>query len=270
MEGWSPRRRLFSAEWDSLRRRWQASTSREPSGIRSSALRRQYPVGRSLGDELAKADCRARPPHNQRMQRTIRGVVPPACSLAPTRVPSTKLLRRGSPLIRDPLCGMQVTLCHHLSDPAPTDGPFVIVLPMDYYDGLSSGVVRCGDCSCLYYLRAIALFGGPSHGSRVFVLSEMPRTSFDECHAVREEWDRLHAAGTVQYWRSTPELGRKLNALAKRRRSPVRVLCWDLHTDRLLAIRSVPRNRQFPRDITSGEASDRSWFQYLGLASHAA
>ena len=41
------------------------------------------------------------------MQRTIRGVVRPACGLAAVRVPSTKLLGRGSPLIRDPLCGIR-------------------------------------------------------------------------------------------------------------------------------------------------------------------
>jgi len=45
--------------------------------------------------------------HNKRMQRTIRvEAFRPPCGLAAIGVPLAKLLRRGSPLIRDPLCGI--------------------------------------------------------------------------------------------------------------------------------------------------------------------
>lgn len=163
-------------------------------------------------------------------------------------------------------------LCEHLREAKQGASPLVEHLQLDYYDGLTAGVVRCKSCRTYYYARGIAFWGGPTHGSRVFALYPMPISTYDECEAVREHWDNLHATGQLRHNRATSSLRKRLGALASRRRAPVRVLCWDLHRDTLLAIAPMPAELRLPGAdaiARSDAETDLPWFQHLGLAGHA-
>jgi hypothetical protein len=154
----------------------------------------------------------------------------------------------------------------------PGPAPIEEFVQLGYYDGLTDGVVRCKLCRNYYYVRAIAFWGGPTHGSRVFALYSMPRTSYAECEATRLDW---RGAGTTGR-RTADEydaLSQRMGALARRRRRPVRILCWDMHADALLAIRTVPEVPRLPGAhaiVRATVDSDRPWFRHLGLETQDA
>lgn len=161
-------------------------------------------------------------------------------------------------------------LCPHVANLESAAPSFEVVLEYDYYDGFAAGVVRCRGCAQLYYLRAIALFGGKSVGSRVFVLSPMPKTSDKDCVKLRAEAQKMLSRRPAEDWNSRPDLRERMEALGRRRRSPARIICWDVYENRLLASRELPSGESLPRDISAGETADLVWFKYLGIAAHAA
>jgi hypothetical protein len=167
-------------------------------------------------------------------------------------------------------------LCQHLRSARPGPPQVGVYLTIRYYDGLTDGIVRCVSCRTYYYARAIAFsFWGqaPTHGSRVFAIYPMPSSAYNECEAVRLEWDRLHAAGRVKRGGITPALDRRLATLARRRRRPASIVCWELHKQTWLAIAAVPRKPRLPGPDAAARAtqeSDLAWFRYLGLKPRAA
>lgn len=161
-------------------------------------------------------------------------------------------------------------LCAHVLNLDLTAPSFEVVLEDDYYDGFAAGVVRCRGCAQLYHLRAIALFGGKSVGSRAFVLAPMPKSSDKDCAKLRVDVQEMLSRRPVEDWTSRQDLRERMQAVGRRRRSPARIICWDVYDDRLLASRGIPAGKRLPRGISAGETADLVWFKYLGLAAHAA
>jgi hypothetical protein len=168
------------------------------------------------------------------------------------------------------------TLCDHFQEAAPGAARLTDYLDIGYYDGLTDGIVRCVLCRTYFYVRAIAFSfhqQAPTNGSRVFAVYPMPASAAAECEAIRGHWDRLHATGRVKHGNATPSLRKRLASLARRRRAPARVLCWDLHENTWLAVAAVPPTPRLPAANAierSTPESDLAWFRYLGLARPAA
>jgi len=159
---------------------------------------------------------------------------------------------------------MTTTLCAHIDDPSPRPSPLEKVAQLGYYDGITDGFCRCRFCGRPYYVRAIAFWGGPTHSSRVFALSTLP-SKLDG--ALQHLCDGIGLPSTPR------SVWNELARLAKRRRSPSRAICLDLHADKLLGSCELPGPITLPARDAIARATvetDVAWFQLVVQIDHAA
>jgi hypothetical protein len=68
--------------------------------------------------------------------------------------------------------------CEHLLRTSPVRSPFARVVSLGFYDGTTSGVAQCSQCSRSYRYELVAWDSGQD--LRVFSLAILPQKSFNE------------------------------------------------------------------------------------------
>jgi len=162
----------------------------------------------------------------------------------------------------DPVC------CQQLSPDSPRRSPFGRILSLGFYDGTTSGVAQCLDCSKAYRYELVAWDSGQD--TRVYSLAALPSESFDALVSV------LSAVGspTWPFWSpilpSDSALNAAIDAELAKAEPPARVIASRQLDKEILASKDLtdsaraklPQSRDYP-DIHDWDF----WRAYLAVES---
>lgn len=166
----------------------------------------------------------------------------------------------------------QSTACCH--DPASLKNaatPFSQILALDFYDGPTSGILQCANCSATYYFDM--LDWDEDHQIRIFRLAMLPQGSLEQCVAVFARFEAPDWPVWVPWFRSSPSdeardaVDRELEFILKKARPAELVVASSGYGEKVLAAVKVPAAELIETpDWFSAEGNDtRDWFALLGL-----
>jgi hypothetical protein len=155
--------------------------------------------------------------------------------------------------------------CQEFTDPHGSLKPSAKVLAFEYYDGPTSGVLRCEVCSSVWRFEMID--SDDAIKQRVFALAPMPETSFDELVQVNLRFGEPRWPIWAPTWRfENEEQGREVESLVDRVLSTAHLVQSVIVSAGILqpikAARQLSPSEMF--EIGSPQA-ERDWFAFLSV-----
>jgi hypothetical protein len=163
--------------------------------------------------------------------------------------------------------------CRDLASLGNGPSPFDQIIALGFYDGPTSGVLRCGTCGAAY--RFDMLDWSEDHDVRIIRLAALPPQAWKQCVDALIRTESPHWPVWVPWVKTRPSeeareaadraLGEAL-ALAK---PADLVLAWSGNGERILAARRLPANdlARAPDWFSSENGAESpDWFAILGLA----
>jgi hypothetical protein len=167
--------------------------------------------------------------------------------------------------------------CQQFSSLPGGPSPFSRIIALEFYDGPTSGILRCATCGAVY--RFDMLDWDESQEVRVFRLASLPPGSLEE--AVRA----LDKAGPPSWpvWvprrasfpseEAAAQADRAIQRILDRAEPALRLLAWSGYGETIVAAKEVS-----PADLAgvpdwfsaADPATTRDWFTFLGLARKGA
>jgi len=151
--------------------------------------------------------------------------------------------------------------------------PFTQIIALDFYDGPTAGVLRCGACGATYCFDM--LDWSEDHTVRIFRLAALPPQAWTQCVDVLSRSESPHWPVWVPWARTRPseDVRRATDqalqeALAMAKPADL-VLGWSGYGEKILAARRLPGNdlaRASDWFSAENPAEAPDWFAILGLA----
>ena len=155
---------------------------------------------------------------------------------------------------------------------AVSDDPFSPMIVLDYYDGPTSGFLKCKDCGAEYHFYM--LDWDDMHEVRIFALAPVPGISFQRLA------DLFEASPDRRVWippvlsRATEEMlsdlyERGIQDLIDQAATPTVVIAWSIRAEKTLAMRGVEPvavSHLFPWFDHQPHPVEFDWFDYLSVA----
>jgi hypothetical protein len=160
--------------------------------------------------------------------------------------------------------------CQPLPANFPMDSPFGKFLSLGYYDGTTSGVSECSNCSSLFRYKLVAWDSGQD--MRIYSIASLPPSSFESIvkllTAVEEpRWPFWRPKLSPLTGSEMSSLGAAIDAELSNAKLPTHVVAAEHLDKRILAGRELSATGlgMLPKDHYPGFADWDFWRTYLAL-----